>query len=110
MESEVRLAAVSTMATYVPYKNRNDMTSGQYMQYVAEWNTFQRIWIEDYTLRAVGSGQRYTFATYDEKQAYLRGQSAHIDVYSSNSPGRILGTIVVPTNIYAPENQFLTIV
>jgi hypothetical protein len=109
MESEVRLAAVSTLARYLPYKNRNDMTSRQYMQYVAEWNTFQRIWIENYTLSTLGSGQRYTFATYDEKQAYLRGQSAHIDIYSSNSPGRMLGTIIVPTNIYAPENQFLTI-
>lgn len=102
-------AAVSTMRSYPIYRNRNDMSSGQYMQYVHEWNTFERIWIQDSVLSTIGSGQRYTYKTNEELQTYLRGQAAHIDVYDSNSPGRLLGTIRVPSNIYAPSNQFVTI-
>ena len=102
------LAAVSTMATYVVYKNRNDMSSGQYMQYVDDWRCFERVWIEDYRLSTIGTGQRYNFLTSEERLSYLRGQAAHIDVYDSNSPGRILGTIRIPT-LYSPSNQFVTI-
>lgn len=101
--------ALSTMRSYPVYRNRNDMSSGQYMQYVNEWNTFQRIWIEDSVLSTIGTGQRYTFKTNEELQVYLRGQAAHIDVYDSNSPGRARGTIRVPSNIYAPSNQFVSI-
>ena len=85
------------------------MTSGEYMQYVNDWNTFQRIWIQDSVLSTIGAGQRYSFMTNEELQAYLRGQAAHIDVYDSNSPGRALGVISVPSNIYAPSNQFVTL-
>lgn len=102
------LAAVSTMATYVVYKNRNDMTSRQYMQYVDDWRCFERVWIEDYRLSTMGTAQRYTFPTSQERLSYLRGQAAHIDIYDSNSPGRILGTIPTPT-VYSPPNQFITI-
>jgi hypothetical protein len=107
MSNTAYLAAVSTMRSYPIYRNRNDMSSGQYMQYVHEWNTFERIWIEDSVLSTLGTGQRYAFTTNEEFQAYLRGQAAHIDVYDSNSPGRILGTIYVPSNTYAPSNQFV---
>ena len=100
------MTAVSTMTAYTVYRNRNDMTSQQYMDYVADWNTFQRVWIQDYYLSNTGSEKKYSFRTNAEFQSFLRGQSAHIDVYDSNSPGRILGTINVPTNIFAPANQF----
>ena len=103
------IEALSTMRSYPIYRNRNDMTSGEYMQYVNDWNTFQRIWIEDSVLSTIGAGQRYSFMTNEELQTYRRGQAAHIDVYDSNSPGRILGTISVPSNIYAPSNQFVSI-
>jgi len=107
--SDAYLVAVSTMATYLVYKNRNDMSSGQYMQYVDDWRCFERVWIEDYRLSTIRAGYRYTFLTNEERLSYLRGQAAHIDVYDSNSPGRILGTIRGPI-IYSPSNQFITII
>ena len=103
------LAAVSTMTTYRLYKNRNDMTSGQYMQYVEDWRFFEEVWIEDYRRTALGLSEKYAFPTNASMQSYLRGQAAHIDVYDSNSPGRILGTIVVYPPIFSPSNQFITI-
>ncbi len=107
--SDAYLAGVSTMSRYVLYKNRNDMTSRQYMQYVEDWRCFDRIWIENYRLSTIGAPQRYTFLINEERMSYLRGQAAHIDVYDSNSPGRILGTIPVESGIYSPPDQFITI-
>ena len=106
MSNDPYMTAVSTMAAYTIYRNRNDMSSRQYMQYVDDWKNFQRIWIQDYYLSNTDSQKKYTFSTYTEYQSFLRGQSAHIDVYDSNSPGRTLGTISVPTNLFAPANQF----
>jgi hypothetical protein len=102
-------ATTSILSVYTIYKNRNDMTAGQYIQYTNDWNTFQRVWNENYKLSTIGSTQRYTFATYTEYQMYLRGQNAHVDVYDSNSPGRILSTIHVINQRIAPANQFVNI-
>lgn len=102
------LGGVSTMATYVVVRNRNDMTAGQYIQYASDWNFFQKVWAANYQMSTLGSAERYTFSTYEEFNSYLRGQQACIDVYDSNSPGRILSTIRAP-KILAPENQFATI-
>ena len=85
------------------------MSARQYIQYTNDWNTFQRVWIEDYRLSTLGYAERYNFLTYAEYQMYLRGQAAHIDVYDSNSPGRMLSTINVVSQILAPANQFITI-
>ena len=101
-------AGLSTMATYRPIRNRNDMTAGQYIQYASDWALFQRVWAVNYQMRTMGSAERYTFANYDEFNSYLRGQQACIDVYDSNSPGRILSTIRAPL-IFAPANQFTTL-
>jgi hypothetical protein len=105
---EALLAGISTMATYQPIRNRNDMTAGQYIRYATDWTFFQRIWAVNYQMSTMGSGERYTFANYEDFSSYLRGQQACIDVYDSNSPGRILGTIKTPV-IFAPANQFATI-
>jgi len=85
------------------------MTYQDYAQYVSDWNTFNRIWAINYYLSSSGMKNRYSFSSYREKNQYMNGQAAHIDVYSSNSPGRILSTINVPSNLLAPDNQFDTI-
>ena len=103
------LAGISTMKTYILYRNRNDMSYQEYNQYVLDWNTFEKVWTQDYYLSTIGATNRYNFKTYNEKESYMKGQAAHIDVYDSNSPGRILGTINVVTNVFAPSNQFTTI-
>lgn len=107
MNAEDALAAgISTMATYQPLRNRNDMTFGQYIQYANDWSLFQRIWAVNYQLSTIGSSQRYIFANYEEFNSYIRGQNACIDVYDANSPGRILSTIRISKQILAPPNQF----
>lgn len=102
-------AGLAIMSVYTVYRNRNDMSARQYIEYTNDWNTFQRVWVENFRLSTIGSAQRYTFATNTEHQMYLRGQAAHIDVYDSNSPGRLLSTINVVSQIIAPANQFVTI-
>ena len=102
-------AGISTMATYVVLRNRNDMTAGQYIQYASDWAFFQRIWSINYQLSTIGAGERYAFNNYDDFNSYLRGQKACIDVYDLNSPGRIISTINVPSQVLAPANQFITI-
>lgn len=107
--SAAYLQAVSTMATYIPVRDRNDMSSRQYYEYLADWNTFQRIWIQDYIFSTIGTGETYDFSSYKELQSYNRGREAHINVYDSNSPGRIMSTISVSTNVLAPANQFTSL-
>lgn len=102
-------AAVSTMCTYQIFRNRNDMSVREYREYVQEWNTFQRVWKINYYLSSTGAGYRYSFANQKEKVEYQKGQAAHVDVYSSNSPGRLLSTIKVPSGVLAPAGQFDTI-
>jgi hypothetical protein len=97
------------MATYIPVRNRNDMTSRQYYDYLSDWNTFQRIWVQDYIFSTMGTGETYDFSSYKELQSYNRGRDAHINVYDLNSPGRILSTIHVHKNILAPANQFTSL-
>jgi hypothetical protein len=107
--SAALLAGISTMATYQPIRNRNDMTAGQYIQYASDWAFFQRVWAVNYQMSTTGSSERYVFANYDEFNSYMRGKKASIDIYDSNSPGRIFSTIRVPSNILAPTNQFCSI-
>lgn len=107
--SAALLAGLSTMATYQTIRNRNDMTARQYIQYSSDWAYFQRVWAVNYQMSTMGSSERYVFANYDDFNSYLRGQRACIDVYDSNSPGRIFSTINVPSQILAPANQFTTI-
>jgi hypothetical protein len=109
MEAAALAAGLSTMATYKPVRNRNDMTAGQYIQYANDWSFFQRVWAINYQMSTIGSGERFNFANYDEFNSYLRGQSACIDIYDEKSPGRILSTIKMTNLILAPANQFTTI-
>lgn len=108
-ETQAYMSAVSTMATYIPFRNRNDMSSKQYYEYLADWKTFQRVWIQDYTFSTIGTGEKYVFPSYSEMQSYTRGRDAHLGVYDSNSPGRIMSTISVSTNVLAPANQFTSL-
>lgn len=59
------------------------MTSQQYMNYVADWNTFNTVWSVNYTASTINSGEFYRFSTNDEYLSFLRGQSAHINAYPS---------------------------
>jgi hypothetical protein len=102
-------AAVSTMCTYQIFRNRNDMSAREYREYVQEWNTFQRVWTISYYLSTSKSPIGYSFINYKEKLEYQKGQAAHVDVYDSNSPGRLLSTINVPSGVLAPAGQFDTI-
>jgi len=103
------LEAVSTMATYIPFRDRNDMSSQQYYDYLADWKKFETVWIQDYLFSTMGTGRTYTFANSKEHQSYIRGRDAHINVYDANSPGRLLSSINVYTNVLAPSNQFTSL-
>lgn len=109
MSSNDYLHAVSTMATYIPFRDRNDMSSQQYYDYLADWKKFEAVWVQDYLFSTMGTGRTYTFANSKEHQSYIRGRDAHINVYDLNSPGRLLSTIRVYTNVLAPSNQFTSL-
>lgn len=109
MSSNDYLDAVSTMATYIPFRDRNDMSSRQYYDYLADWKKFEAVWIQDYLFSTMGTNRKYAFASTKEHQSYIRGRDAHINVYDLNSPGRLLSTINVHTNVLAPSNQFTSL-
>jgi hypothetical protein len=61
------------------------------MEYVTDWNTFNRIWGFNYTVSTINSSagsyaESYKFASNDEYLSYLRGQRAHFAVYPSAPP------------------------
>jgi hypothetical protein len=89
--SEQVLQQATTLITSYPLKKiRNDMSSGQYMDYIHDWNTFNTVWAHNYTASTINSyGQSsmrmYTFPTNQEYQCFLRGQLAHVAVYPSSA-------------------------
>ncbi len=61
------------------------MTIGQYIDYMADWTTFNNVWAFNYTVSTLNSKGIYTayysFHTNQEQLSCLRGQLAHATVY-----------------------------
>jgi len=91
MSTDFDIRAISTLNAYPLKKIRNDMSSHQYMEYVNDWNTFNRIWAFNYTVSTIKSSpdsyaEDYKFVSNNEYLSYLRGQQAHFAVYRSAPP------------------------
>jgi hypothetical protein len=86
---EISPAAISTITAYPLKKVRNDMTMGQYIDYVADWTLFNNIWAFNYTVSTLKTQGIYTdyysFHTNQEQLSCLRGQLAHAAVYPSSA-------------------------
>jgi len=69
------------------------MSSQEYIQFKADWNTFDRVWIYNYAIASsnlnltiTGGIPRspYEFTSNQEKLSYIRGQASHNAAYSTS--------------------------
>ena len=82
-------AAMSTMVAYPFVVFRKDLGSGELTSYRYQWETFNRVWMYNYTVSSLnGSVQKkqyspWQFVNKNEQLAYSNGQMAHISYYST---------------------------
>lgn len=73
------------LCQYPFIKRRSDMSFDEYRVYKHDWNTFNRVWSYNYTVRdsrAAGGGQNYyQFLTDSERLSYRKGQDNHVSAY-----------------------------
>ena len=109
LSNSISLEATQTISQYPVYKMRKDMSSQEYEQYKADWNTFNATWIYNYTItslnliatignKAYASGGLgpYEFNSGDQRISYRKGQESHVAAYPTSS---ILFTTIPPINM-----------
>ena len=78
-------AALAILCQYPLIKSRKDMSFDEYTAYRNDWNTFNRVWGYNYTVRALraagGAQSYYQFLTDSERLSYRRGQDNHASMY-----------------------------
>jgi len=107
--NSITLEATQTISLYPVYKLRKDMSSQEYIQYVLDWNNFNKTWIYNYTITSlnliatIGGGVfakgnlgPYEFTSGEERISYRKGQEAHVAAYPLSS---LLFTTIPPINI-----------
>lgn len=85
------------------------MSSQEYIQYVLDWNTFNTVWVYNYTITSlnliatIGNGiyakgnlGPYEFNTGDQRISYVKGQDSHVAAYPLSS---MLFTTIPPINM-----------
>ncbi len=81
--------AMSTMMAFPFAVLRKDLGSGELTSYRYQWQTFERIWMYNYTVSTLnGTAQKkayspYQFVNKNEQYGYSNGQLAHIAYYST---------------------------
>lgn len=109
LSNSISLEATETISQYPVYKMRKDMSSQEYEQYRADWNTFDDTWIYNYTITSInmiatigdgvyatGNLGPYEFRSGDQRISYRKGQDAHIAAYPISS---LLFTRIPPINM-----------
>lgn len=80
-------AALAILCQYPLIKTRKDMSFDEYTAYRNDWNTFNKVWGYNYTVRALrvagGSQNYYQFSSDSERLSYKRGQDNHVSMYSA---------------------------
>jgi len=78
-------AALAILCEYPLIKSRMDMSFDEYTAYRNDWNTFNKVWGYNYTVRALrgagGSQSYYQFYSDSERLSYRRGQANHASMY-----------------------------
>lgn len=74
------------------------MTSQDYSEYKSDWDTFNKIWIYNYTIETLNTNAsaygpygsypilgRYEYHSQDERVSYIRGHYTHVSAYPSST-------------------------
>jgi len=121
LSNSIAQEALETMCKYPIFKQRKDMTHQEYNQYLVDWNTFNKVWIYNYTITSLNKiatigpvgtvskiiGQ-YEFTSGDQRISFIRGQGAHVAAYPASS---FLFTTIPPINMstYASLSTIYTL-
>jgi hypothetical protein len=75
----------SILYEYPQIKKRNDMSYTELRKYTDDWQTFDRVWMYNYTVRdllKIGANvSYYIFEDVAERKSYKSGQSSHVSMY-----------------------------
>jgi hypothetical protein len=75
----------SILYEYPQIKRRNDMSYTELRKYTDDWQTFDRVWMYDYTVRdLLKSGANVSYYVYEndtERKSYRAGQTSHMSMY-----------------------------
>jgi hypothetical protein len=82
-------ASMSTMMSFPFAVYRKDMSTGELTSYRYEWQTFERVWMYNYTVSTLNGTTRpkpyspYQFINKNEQLGYSNGQLSHMSYYST---------------------------
>lgn len=91
--------ATDIISQYPVYSVNRGMPSREYIKYKINWETFNRIWIYNYTIQTLNKNASasypqnppilpdYEFVSEQERISYIQGQDAHISAYPNVSTG-----------------------
>ena len=75
----------SILYDYPIIKKRTDMAYTELRKYTDEWQTFDRVWMYNYTVRDLlktgANVSYYVFESSAERKSYKSGQSSHVSMY-----------------------------
>jgi len=75
----------SILYEYPQIKKRNDMSYTELRKYTDDWQTFDRVWMYNYTVRDLlktgANVSYYIFVDVAERKSYKSGQSSHVSMY-----------------------------
>ena len=81
--------SMSTIMSFPFAIFRKDLGSGELTSYKYQWQTFDRVWMYNYTVSTLNGSEEkkkyfpYQFGNKNEQLAYSNGQYAHIAYYST---------------------------
>lgn len=75
----------SILYEYPQIKKRNDMSYTELRKYTDDWQTFDRVWMYNYTVRDLlktgANVSYYMFENVAERKSYRAGQASHVAMY-----------------------------
>lgn len=87
----------SIIYDYPLIKKRTDMAYTELRNYTDDWQTFERVWMYNYTVRDLlktgANVSYYVFASSAERKSYKSGQSAHVSMYPADAAKGVFNDI-----------------
>jgi len=75
----------SILYDYPQIKKRSDMSYTELRKYTDDWQTFDRVWMYNYTVRDLlktgANVSYYVFENLAERRSYRAGQASHVSMY-----------------------------
>jgi hypothetical protein len=82
---------------YPQIKKRNDMSYTELRIYTDDWQTFDRVWMYNYTVRdLLKTGANVSYYAYEsvaERRSYRAGQASHVSMYPDDAAKGVFNDI-----------------